>query len=491
MARRALLALTVISGLLAGNAARAAGQVTAEADTELGFAEFRAATGLTGQGVTVAIFGYTFWGYEAALAQQELPVITFKYRTNDHVLDVGTRLAEIVHDIAPGATLQGYTLLNPVSELPWDLNDDYWDGTADIALIADDSYSWPTFASSHQSIAAIEKRIEEGVLFVTNAGDDRLTHYRGTFTDAGNGFHDFGGGVTAMPVQFPGDCYTVGGTLSWGDPYGTYPYSEYYLYLYDGGMNVLEIDGGASTPWTSVGEDLQPPGTYYLGVWKDPAAPVRDIDLYIYPCEIIGGFEPKYPVMGLPNVPEHSVSGVAAVAGALAVAALDRGSPEPRTEERALFGPRGYSGEGPARLLTEQLVERVTPHLAATDCQSTFTAPGYQCGSSAAAAVVAGAAALLQEHYRLDRPAELAGILMYSARDIASTGSGWDGRTGYGQVDIWAAYQGQSAVPAADRRWLAVLLVMVGLASWLPGSPSWPRAGTSCRRSRPDRHRSM
>ncbi|MBI2568921.1 MAG: hypothetical protein HYV63_18020 [Candidatus Schekmanbacteria bacterium] len=463
MARKALLALMAATCLLGRGFAHGAGQVVAQADTEHDFARFRAETGLTGQGVTVAVFGYAFYGYEAALAQGELPVITFKYRNDAHQVSLGTRLAEIVHDIAPGASIQGYTMLNPASELYADLGEQYWDGSADIALIPDRTYVWPTFANTHPSIAAIEKVIADGTLVVTSADDNRLTHYRGTFQDAGNGFHDFGGGVTAMPIEVPDQCSNTGGMLIWGDDYASTVYSEYFLYLYDPNMNVLEIGDSSGGPMASVGENNKPAGLYYLGIWKDASSPVRIIDLYVSPCSLLGPADVQIPSLGQSFVPEFSISGIGAVSGALAVAALDRGSPEPEPAGGRLFGPRGYSGEGPARLLTDALVERISPHVAATDCQSTFTAPGYQCGSAAAAAVIAGAAALLQEHYRLDRPADLADVLERSALDIPSTGVGYDNRTGNGQVDIWTAYHGGTQVPALS--WTGLLALLGG--AWI------------------------
>ncbi|MBI2571722.1 MAG: hypothetical protein HYV63_32330 [Candidatus Schekmanbacteria bacterium] len=447
MARAAVIVgIMVVAFLGAGSAAFAVGQVTAEADSELGFADFRAQTGLTGSGVTVAVFANLYYNYEAAQASGDLPEVTFMYGAPVLQGNIGTRVIEIIHDIAPGAAIQIYDMINVKdvdSMLPGS-----WDGNAKIAVFTDNFEQNVWLDDDTEYANTISQIISQGSLVITSAGGHRLSYYLGTFKNAGNDLHDFGSGNTVWTVETTETC-DVGASINWTDNYESYDYQNYGLYLLDKDMNVLSANdccnGG---PRTWAGVSSAPAGTYHFSVWKDPAAEVRDFGLVLAPCEVSDDAENGYPTLISAGRTANTIGGIAAIPGVLAVAALDRTVTTPHPAGRGqLFGVRETSAEGPARVLMSDPIERITPHVSATDCQSTYTAPGHQCGSWASAAVVAGAAALLQEHYQLARPSDLQDILSYSAADITSTGIGYDFRTGYGQINIWAAYRGENHVP--------------------------------------------
>lgn len=149
------------------------------------------AAGFTGAGLRIGVLDLGFAGYEALLGV-ELPfTVTLQtFGWYDPAEVHGTACAEIIHEVAPDATLF----------FAW------YDGS-DAAL--GEAVEWLRAQGvniiSHSVGAVVSPRdgtgwgthlvaeaAAEGILWVNSAGNEALSHYRGIFTDVdGNGYHDF------------------------------------------------------------------------------------------------------------------------------------------------------------------------------------------------------------------------------------------------------------------------------------------------------------
>jgi subtilisin family serine protease len=334
--------------------------------------------GVDGTGVEVAIIDLGFQNLAATQAAGELPldVVTVDYTgtgiqsTTKH----GTGVAEVVHDMAPGAQLyllkvdnevdlgnaEEYCIANGIDiinhSVGWFLVA-FYDGTGVIDDIANEAYA-------------------HGILWVNSAGNSANTHYYATLTDTdGDRRHEFAPGDEALDFLANGDT-TVEIAVSWD----AYPSTrdDYDLFLYDVDP---DLDPGAAPVASS--ESTQGPfpappveeliyavpttGTYYLVIRKK-AASDADLPLHAFFFQA-SALEYKST--------ESSLAQPADAAGVLAVGAVNLSD--------AL---RGYSARGPTS------DGRTKPDVTAPDGVVNSVYVPFA-GTSAASPHVAGAAALV------------------------------------------------------------------------------------------------
>jgi len=166
---------------------------------------------ITGEGVKVAILDGGFLGYGALLGT-ELPsnVVTQSF----HVGGIeaggshGTACAEIVHDVAPSASLYlvNFDSLGFYQAMNWLI-------AQDVDVI---SFSMSFFnAGPGDGTGGICDKVNEaadsGILFVKSAGNYAERHYEGPFVDNNvNYWHDFETGVEAIPIYaYVGDTVNL------------------------------------------------------------------------------------------------------------------------------------------------------------------------------------------------------------------------------------------------------------------------------------------
>ncbi len=181
--------------------------VTGEGLATTGAAQFGSLG--TGAGTTVAVIDLTFAGYQTAEAQGELPAGTVTFDHCGGSLNAGsghgTAVAEIVHDVAPGARL---LLICVDSEVT--LAQAVDDAIAQGATIINHSVQWFNVGrgdgtgGAGSPDASVAKARSHGIVWVNAAGNAARTHWGGTFVDTnGNGRHEFapgdeGNGMTAV-----------------------------------------------------------------------------------------------------------------------------------------------------------------------------------------------------------------------------------------------------------------------------------------------------
>jgi len=370
------------------------------------------AAGVTGAGVTIAIFDSGFIGY-AALLGTELPagVTTVNYcgsmdgplgQTTEH----GTGVAEIVHETAPDASLILVCLGDSGDLSPAVVTVDGLGASIITMSLGFFNIGPGDGTLGFESI--FQDARNRGMLWVNSAGNYAQEHWGGAFSDSdGDGYHQWSGtdetiGFTLEAGEFV-DIY-----LKWDD----WPVSDndFDLELWDGGVKVDEsIDEQSGT---------QPPieGLYYqntsgvtqnlsVKVVEFSATTAPQMDLFVLEADL------DAPVTAR-SLNDPSTSPLVVATGAV------------------YYGNsviEDFSARGPT------LDGRIKPDVTAPDrvANSTY---GSFAGTSAAAPHVAGAAALLLEAYPGITPEVLAALLESKTRDAGVPGP--DNTYGQGIIDL-------------------------------------------------------
>ncbi|MGC9467552.1 MAG: S8 family serine peptidase [Anaerolineae bacterium] len=391
-------------------AVRLPGQRQSDQQTEQGEgvravgAEVWHQAGFTGAGLRVGILDLGFAGYRRLLGR-ELPdnveVETFGWIDDKEVH--GTACAEIVHELAPDATLY----------LAWYDGSDAAMGEAVAWLRGHEvdiiSHSAGSVLSPRDGTGWDAELVDEtaatGVLWVNSAGNEADVHHRATFIDQdGDGYHDFELDTSLLPIYNEGDLRVF---LVWHEDWER-PTEDLELFVFDADGNVLASsedlqDGGLGqqpAEWVVMQSSAS---VVYAAVYAYDVDRAMGFDLFA----IGPGVEIKDPV------PAYSVNSPGDAVGALTVGAVD-------WEDDRLAR---YSSQGPT---TD---ERLKPEISGPTRISgiTYGAHGFD-GTSASAPHVAGVAALVWQAYPSYTRQELTDLLLTSAKDLGPAGPD----TGYG-----------------------------------------------------------
>ena len=373
-------------------------------------------SGLTGAGVDIAILDVGFAGYVNAEANGEIPRGTELEPNGCPNVDAtghGIAVAEIVHDMAPNATLHLVCVDSEIGlsrALEWVLDK--------RIPIVNHSITWlgggrgdgihnRTDVPSPDTVA--KRSYDRGVLWVGAAGNYAQGHWSGPFSDPNHDtYENFSGSDNTNGFTIPAHSTTCA-SLVWDD----WPLSDqdFNLFLQQRGTGKLlaasenvQLPGQLGVPMEQVcrtngsasGEDV------YVSIGSDPPASTTRFDLFITQGSL------QY------SVAAGSVGQPAESPWVLAVGAVCwNGS-----------GLRSYSSRGPT------IDGRVKPDLVGYDSVSTTTfGPSGDCnggfmGTSAATPGVTGAAALvLQQRPELrGHPQELMDAVQARTRDLGVAG---------------------------------------------------------------------
>ncbi len=219
------------------------GSITSAGDATMNASALRANLGVDGSGVRIGIISDGLADLQASVDSGDVPadVIIVNGRDGgDDPLnaDEGRAMAEIIHDLAPGATLlfhSGFpTSLDMISAIQ-SLTE------AGTDIIVDDLgfLTEPVFEDGPVALA-VQDAIDNGVLYVTATGNSALENYRAPYRefDPGDGddrtnLRDFGHGDATMAVHLaPGGAMLV--LLQWPDSFdGVASTADYDLLLFD------------------------------------------------------------------------------------------------------------------------------------------------------------------------------------------------------------------------------------------------------------------
>lgn len=492
----------VLAPVVAGNECQ--GLVTSEGDVQLEAASARAAFDLDGAGVRVGILSNSFDRNGSApthasgdAASGDLPGAgnpcgrTTPVGVFDDPVgppegtDEGRAMAQVVHDLAPGATLSFATALGGQKRFAANIERlaaPVAAGGAGANVIADDVfYLEEPFFQDGPVATAINSVTARGVAYFTAAGNDNVVEggadvasYEAPFRDAGScplgvppaetECMDFDPGETGIDNRFelevePDDEVRL--DLQWAEPwFGVQTNLD--AYLLDGAGSVLSEDTRANetTPFEFL-------------AWKNKTGLPQTVGLAIprhagsAPDPLLKFVQVGNGVSDVVPTPEQletsaadtigpTVIGHSGASAAVSVAAVgfdDSARVEDYSSRGPVskyFAPVTGTGSAAGDLGSGQVVAK--PDLAATDCgRTTFFLPTgspgiYRfCGTSAAAPHAAAVAALMLQANPSLPSSQLRTTLAATARPVGAFGPN---AVGAGLIDAYGAVSSVALAPS-------------------------------------------
>lgn len=488
------------------------GAVRSEGDVQLGAAGARAAFGVDGSGVTVGILSDSFDRDPTAathaagdVASGDLPgpgspcgsaaPVAVLDDSEAEGADEGRAMAQIVHDLAPGATLDFATAFS--GEIGFAAAIRALAAAGAGVIVDDVAYFEEPFFQDGPVATAVNQVVGAGVSYFSAAGNDNLIDKSGRDIASWEApaFRDSGtcpAALLSLPGSGAGHCMdfdpgagsddtfgiavakgeTLTVDLQWAQPWNGVS-TDLDAYLLDSGGKVLKVEGA---PVAADGDNVTSRRPVEVLQWENETGAAAKVQLAIDDCSGVpcnpgaDGGSPRlkfallengggvtateYPESAGGDVVGPTVFGHAGSAAAVAVAAVpfgDSGSAEPYSSRGPVthyFGP--VESEAAAPAIAPQTIAK--PDLAATDCGvTTFFASFAKaegvwrfCGTSAAAPHAAAVAALLRQANPGAGVDRLRSMLTTTARPLGAFGPD---AVGAGLIDAGAALQSLALPP--------------------------------------------
>jgi len=457
------------------------GAVTSEGDVTHAVAAARARFRVSGIGVKIGVLSDGVASLPASIASGDLPAGTEVLPGQAGSGDEGTAMLEIVHDLAPKASLAFATAFNGVESFAQNIRDLR---AAGCDIIVDDVIYFTESPFQDGPIAqAVIDVTDSGAMYFSSAGNEQNVddgtagNWEGDYVSSGRTIgkfagiaHDFDPGPGVQLVdRLSEDSAGVPAILQWNDPLGASG-NDYDLYEVDAAGNVVafsnDTQDGNDDPFEGLFTDFVPGGGRLVVVKFSGA------DRFFQITPFDGRFETGDGLTGF-NTPGVT-RGHSAVPAAFSVAAVPAHRPLPfevapgvpnpsgpfpggytsaqRSEVFTSDGPRRvfYRPDGtpitPGNLTSTGGTVRLKPDVAAADGVQTNT-PGFApfFGTSAAAPHAAAIAGLVLSGNPGITPAEVRTALTATAIDIEAPG--YDRDTGHGIVMVNRALRFTGATP--------------------------------------------
>ncbi len=367
-----------------------------------------------GQGVKVGIID-SFAGYQALLGSELPPPDRVVYRAFTPTPGAsrhGTAIAEIIHDLAPGATLylaEAATVTEVAQAVDWLISQ----GVHIINMSLNAPFFPPSDGQGFDALT-VEKAYAHGILWVNAAGNYGNKHWQGTWRDEDyDGYLEFAPGDEGNTLSAGGDFMVV---LRWDDPWGQ-ACNDYDLVVR------WRNNSGQSGELISAQPQDCRPGAQPLEMVSGAATQGMTLEVRVRKRSLVfGGRLEVFAVGGTLEhvVPEGSVAPPADSAKALAVGAA------PHFNMASLHS---YSSRGPGARGS------IKPDVVGPDNVSTASfGPGAFAGTSAAAPHVTGIAALIKSLHPDWGPDQIREAIRQWTIDMGAPGP--DNSYGWGAVDV-------------------------------------------------------
>jgi len=358
--------------------------------------------GYEGQNTKVAVIDLGFNELEMVQNVGELPsnVITKDFTGTGLTTgsNHGTKVAQIVYDMAPQAQLY---LIKVADEVDLENAKDY--GITERVDIINHSYGWPNtnFTDGTGLVCDIANDAQShNILWANAAGNAAKLHYQDFFTDAdGDGWHEFSSSGDESQT-FQGDPrQEVTIFLTW-DAWPTTS-QDYDLYLYDSDFNLVasstDVQTGTQPPTEKIVYTPSQNGTYDIMIRKSSATGNEELKIFTY------GYDLEYPTSA------HSLWPPADAVGVISAGVINQFNWETGPQE-------SYSSQGPTN------DGRIKPDISGPDGVKRYAGGGVGrgYGTSYAAPHVAGAASLLLSKYPDCTAGQLQSTLETWAIDMGS-----------------------------------------------------------------------
>jgi subtilisin family serine protease len=411
----------------------AIGAVATEGDAVLRANAARTRFGASGAGVKVGVISNGVQSLADSQSSGDLPFVDVLRSGSG---DEGTAMLEIVHDLAPGATLAFSAVATSV-EMVQAINALR---NAGARVIVDDFsfFGEPKFQDGMVA-QTIRSFAQAGGVYVGAAGNNTKRHYRAIYRRVGGapsgwaGFHNYSsdGVTTGNKVTLPPGCGMLV-VLQWNNPWGA-ARDDFDLFIKraSDGLTVassLSLQNGTHNPFEAVAviNTGATPAAVVVVVAEFARRTGIEITLDYFAVLTCAAADQDFLQFATPS---QSLTGNNASLDMLSVAALGVDTP---------LVAQTYSSIGPHDVFFPTFERRLVPTISAIDCVRTRTGqlghfPDPFCGTSAAAPHVAGIAALLLEAAPWLSAQQARDVLTGTAIDLGPPG--FDVTYGAGRID--------------------------------------------------------
>ncbi|MFK0248892.1 S8 family serine peptidase [Amycolatopsis azurea] len=471
-----------------GQVGIAAGPVNSEGDRAHNADTARQQFGVTGVGTKICALSDGVDSLATSQARGELPAGVDVIPGQEGSGDEGTAMLEIIHDLAPNASLGFASAFNSDASFADNIRKLRFDAHCDV--IVDDVLYFKESPFQDWIIAqAVNDVTANGALYFSSAGnegnvaDGTSGHWEGDFVDSGKSVGKFAGaahnfaGAAGNQIFQPISTASSAGvpvTLFWSDPLGRAT-NDYDLYLLNAAGNVVDLSQDVQTGTQDAYERVDTPAAGGAGL-RLAIVKFSGEGRYLSLSALRGRFADSADGLKAYTKPGVTV-GHSAARDAFSVAAAPAAKAFPRALEPgdpanpagpfpAAFGAttkvERFTSDGPRRVfyqadgtpITPGNVSgtggevRAKPDITAADGVST-SVTGFTTfyGTSAAAPHAAAIAGLVLSGNPGLPPAEVREALINTAVDILTPGR--DNSSGAGVIlaDKVLAYTGASPQP--------------------------------------------
>ena len=415
---------------------------------------------VSGTPVSVGVISSGIGYYTASQQSGDLPasislVSSGGYDSRHYVGSEGTAMMEIVHDLAPGASLTfggvGKDSVENYTSAPLDMANviNTMSSSAGCKVIVDD-IGWlngePWFSDGDVASAIYSfQQQQTGNVYVSAAGNDGQYMYAGKPSISSTGSKNwakFSGADTSLTFTINGYSEVFIG-LQWDDAWGSAS-TDYNLYIYDSNWNLFDSSAtqGGVLPqeWVdyTAGGGAFNNATFHIMVeYRNYILGLeKNIKVLVSPNNVLSSpfsFSLNY------KTSTGQIYGHTAATNCISVAAYDAKS----------GSVESFSSRGPSLMFTsgnpanEQ--SRNTPVITATDDVETYVGqkghfedPFY--GTSGAAPHVAAIAALYYSRYPSNTASQLISAIKSTGKSISGgTGGTWNSTSGSGKISAYDA----------------------------------------------------